>query len=210
MRHLSSLFCILSFDSQNPPSPIGHRESARIKISHFSIMALGAAGAFCRDPKVYGYSDDDDDDNEDADNGNSAEVIDDIDDGNDDDDDAPDGNPNLPKLKRRHGKQVAGPPSTQHGGSNDTATASKTANGDALSHFAPFLPEFPFPGAESPTIDGGSPLDATNNSPTDAGDSINAHIEHLLHYSNEELTKVWYNNCLETEYETEKESFHVV
>jgi hypothetical protein len=45
--------------------------------------------------------------------------------------------------------------------------------------FAPFLPQFPFPGAESPMIDGGSPLDATNNSSTDAGDSINAQVEHL-------------------------------
>jgi hypothetical protein len=50
--------------------------------------------------------------------------------------------------------------------------------------FASFLPEFPFPGAESPTIDGGSPLDATNNLSTDAGDSINAQVEHLLQYSN--------------------------
>jgi hypothetical protein len=73
--------------------------------------------------------------------------------------------------------------------------------------FAPFLPEFPFPRAESPTIDGGSPLDATNNSSTDAGDSINAQVEHLLQYSNKDLTKVWYNNCLKTDYETEKESF---
>jgi hypothetical protein len=73
--------------------------------------------------------------------------------------------------------------------------------------FAPFLPEFPFPRAESPMIDGSSPLDTTNNSSTDAGDSINAQVEHLLQYSNKDLTKVWYNNCLETDYETEKESF---
>jgi hypothetical protein len=152
-------------------------------------MALGAAGAFWWDPEVDGYSDDYDDDDEDGDNANSAEVIDDSDDGDDDDDDAPDGNPNLPKLKHRRGKHVAGPPSTQHG-SNDTATASKTANGDTMSQFfAPILPEFPFPGAESPTIDDSSPLDATNNSSTDASDSINAQVEHLL------------------QYETEKESF---
>jgi hypothetical protein len=105
-------------------------------------MALGAASAFWQDPVVNGYSDDYDDDDEDGDNANSAEVIDDSDndDGNDDDDDAPDGNPNLPKLKHRRGKHVSGPPSTQHG-SNDTATASETANGDTMTQFfAPFLP----------------------------------------------------------------------
>jgi hypothetical protein len=37
-------------------------------------------------------------------------------------------------------------------------------------------------------IDGGSPLDATSNSSTDAGDSINAQVEHLLQYSNKDLT----------------------
>jgi hypothetical protein len=108
-------------------------------------MALGAAGTFWRDPEVDGYSDDYDDDDEDGNNAKCAEVIDDSDDddGNDDDDDAPDGNPNLPKLKHRRGKHVAGPPSTQHG-SNDTATSSKTANGDTMSQFfAPFFAQIP-------------------------------------------------------------------
>jgi len=95
---------------------------------------------------------------------------DDDDDGGDDDD-----YPFFEEEEDEDGSNES--PSTQDG-CNDTATAAASVKGGKLSQpIGPFLPEFPFPGAESPTTHvgavGGSPLDATNNLSTDAGDSIN-------------------------------------
>jgi len=135
-------------------------------------LRLAAAGALCHDSQVDCSLPDDDEDDADYDQ-NPA------DDDNDESDKEDDG-----------------------GGECETPGE----DGVHESGTVPFLPEFPIPVADSPLAQNDTALalqsDVTNNLFSVTDDSTNGPFDSLMQLSDEQLTRVWYSNGLDTEFET--------